>query len=96
MVKEMPEIAIKANDPKFSQKTLHCYILLSYLEYLSSVFEGRGRDEDSEYLVIGEKGGGIVEREMANKIRENMMAKAVKDIQVGVYQYTHSGKQSCV
>ena len=48
---------------------------------------GRGRDEDSKYLVVGEKGKGAADREMNNKIKEMMMKRAVEKIQVYFCSY---------
>ena len=53
--------------------------------YYGCIYLGRGRDEDSEYVVIGEFGRGTGEREMSNQIKEDMMITAVKQIQVRCY-----------
>ena len=41
---------------------------------------GRGRAEDSEYILVTDQSRGIAEREYQNKLRENLMNKALQEI----------------
>ena len=49
---------------------------------------GRGRDENSEYVVVAEAGKGAADKELSLKIKERMMKKAVQSIQVKQYTET--------
>ncbi|KAJ8255348.1 hypothetical protein GJAV_G00203850 [Gymnothorax javanicus] len=42
---------------------------------------GRGRAEDSSYILVAEEGTGVAEREGVNEFREKMMARAIKKVQ---------------
>ncbi|XP_030637660.1 interferon-induced helicase C domain-containing protein 1-like [Chanos chanos] len=42
---------------------------------------GRGRAEDSSYIVIGVEGSGVSERERVNESREKIMTKAIQRVQ---------------
>lgn len=44
------------------------------------VITGRGRADDAKYYLLTETGSGAAQREDKNKIRENMMAKAIEYI----------------
>ncbi|XP_061091079.1 interferon-induced helicase C domain-containing protein 1 isoform X2 [Conger conger] len=42
---------------------------------------GRGRAEDSSYILVEVEGSGVAERETVNEFREKMMSKAIKRVQ---------------
>ncbi|KAJ8352230.1 hypothetical protein SKAU_G00237060 [Synaphobranchus kaupii] len=42
---------------------------------------GRGRAEDSSYILVEVEGSGVAEREGVNEFREKMMSKAIKKVQ---------------
>ncbi|XP_062313974.1 interferon-induced helicase C domain-containing protein 1 [Osmerus eperlanus] len=41
---------------------------------------GRGRAEDSSYILVEEQGSGVAEREHVNEYRESMMSKAIEKV----------------
>lgn len=45
------------------------------------MWTGRARKENSEYTLVAEQGRGAADKEVFNKIRENMMQRAIQTIQ---------------